>query len=80
MEDLRALEEIFDVNIHVYTLQNGEYLGDEENIEELFEQELQADNSVAASLIRRPLGDKSENLYLHLYTKGIFPILRILKC
>ena len=38
-----------------------------EDFVEVFESAFQADNNVAATLAWRPLGDKSDKLYLHLY-------------
>ena len=82
LEDLRELEEIYNVNIHVYSLNYSNELGDDNDIEEYLireaEREGQDDDTVAATLVRRPLGDKATNMYLHLY-EGHFSYIKDIK-
>ena len=71
MEDLRLLEEIFKVNIHVYSLKyKGAFVAEEGDINEALIREYEEedeDNELAATLVRRPLGDQQSDMYLHLY-------------
>ena len=71
LEEMRDLEETFNVNIHIYSLNYRDQLGDDNDIEEYlireYEHEGAIEDIVAGTLKRRPLGDKDSNLYLHLF-------------
>ena len=78
LEDLRELEEIFDVNTHIYTLNYNAALGDDYDIKEYLirdREREEIEDVVAATLTRRALGNKSLNLYLHLY-EGHFSYIK----
>ena len=76
LEDLRELEEMFNVNIHVYSLNYNTLDQEDNDIEEfLIRQHERAQDGaeeedeelIIATLVRRSLGDKEANMYIHLY-------------